>query len=157
MYEAEVIDSAVDEYLRERGVGQVPGFAIKRLCRDMYRFVRGFGIWSMASTADAAEAAGQMMLEWKMGNALWLSDPACYGALRVAVAAIRRLHPGLPLRQADWQVGHLGDAWCVCEQCRQKAKAALPHLLLRQEERDSLADESDVNEQPKLGHMRKTA
>lgn len=55
-------------------------------------------------------------------------------------------------------LGHLGDAWCVCEQCRRKAKAALPHLLLRQEERDSLADQTDVNEQPKLGHiMRKTA
>lgn len=158
MYEAEVIDSAVDEYLRERGVSQAPGFAIKRLCRDMYRFVRGFGIWSMASSAEAAEAAGQMMLEWKLGNSLWLSDPACYGALRVAVAAIQRLHPGLPLRQAGWQAEHISDAWCVCEQCRQKAKAALPHLLLRQEERDSLSGETDANEQPKLGHiMRKTA
>lgn len=155
MYENQVVDQAVDEYLCERGVSQAAGFAIKRLCRDMYRFVRGFGMWSMASTAEAADTAEQLMWEWRLSSSLWLSDAACYGALRVAVAATQRLHPGLPLRQSGWPVVHLADAWCVCEQCRRQAQAALPHLLLGQKERDSLT-ESDTDK-PNLGLVRKTA
>lgn len=155
IYESQVIDAAVEDYLSQKGVPRAAGFAIKRLCRDMYRFVRGFGIWSLASTADAADAAGQLMLEWKLGSGLWLSDAACYGALRVAVEATQRLHPDLPLRQAGWRTGHLSDSWCVCEDCRREAKAALPELLLRQKDRDSLTETSI--ETPDLVMARKTA
>lgn len=150
MYEMQVVDDAVGQYLQERGVSQP--FAIKRLCRDMYCFVLGFGIWSGASTAEAALASGQLMAEWRSSCSLWLTDAATYGALRVAIATTQRLHPGLPLRQASWQAGHINDAWCVCEQCRKRAKAALPHLLLGQQERDAL-----LGENPNLGFERMTA
>jgi len=138
IYEFGVIDAAVEDHLAGKGISQASGFAFKRLSRDMYRFVRGFGIWTLASSAEAADAAGLMMMEWKLTHSRWLSDAACYGVLRAAVAATKRLHPGLPLRQSSWERGHLGDAWCLCEACRHEAKAVLPELLLGEEDRDAL-------------------
>lgn len=156
IYEFRVIDASVEEYLADKGVSEASGFAFKRLSRDMYRFVRGFGIWTLASTSEAAEAAVLMMMEWKLTNPHWLSDAACYGALRAAVAATARLHPGLPLRQASWETRHLSDAWCLCETCRHEATAALPELLLRQEDRDALL-ETDTPELAMDEKVRKDA
>lgn len=156
IYEMGVIDAAVEDYLAGKGVSQASGFAFKRLSRDMYRFVRGFGIWTLASTAEAADAAGLMMIEWKLSYPHWLSDAACYGVLRAAVAATKRLHPGLPLRQSSWEMTHLSDAWCLCEACRHEANAALPELLLGQEDRDALL-EIDTPEIAVVEKVRKTA
>lgn len=138
IYEFGVIDAAVEDHLAGKGISQASGFAFKRLSRDMYRFVRGFGIWTLASSTEAADAAGLMMVEWKLTHSRWLSDAACYGVLRAAVAATTRLHPGLPLQQSGWERAHLSDVWCLCESCRHEAKAVLPELLLGEEDRDAL-------------------
>lgn len=140
-YAAGVVDQVLDKYLAHLQVSAVPAFAIKRICRDMCRFVRGFGIWSIGSGRDAGMAidVGQdLMHEWRYTRARWLSDPATYGALRVAVEAINRLEPGLPLLQLGWRHTHVKDHWCLCDRCFAQSNAVLDDLGLSQEERDRL-------------------
>lgn len=151
-YEAQVVDQVLDEYLAAMEVSAGPSFALKRLCRDMHRFVKGFAVWTTGDGACAgttpglSDAGQELMREWRFTRARWLSDKATFGVLRVAVEAINRLEPGLPLQQLGWRHTHVGEQWCICEQCFEKATAALPDLSLGEEERDRIVRDAAIDQ-----------
>lgn len=144
-YEAQVVDQVLGDYLAAMEISAGSAFALKRLCRDMHRFVKGFGVWTIGdmdgvstTTQRLSDAGQELMREWRFTRARWLSDKATYGVLRIAVETISRLEPGLPLLQQGWRHTHVRDHWCVCDTCFSRATAALPELGLSEEERELL-------------------